>query len=192
MSFFDYPGEPPAAQQAVRLLADATDAEWAAVVKHTRHRRLGPGDTVVMAGAREQSLYLVLEGELEVLVPHGRRGYRRIASIASGSVIGELSFFDGGARSALVRALTPALLAELSPAEFNELAAANPVLARRNDRALPGRIAGTDRGAPGPRPAAQGRQRPAVRHVPRGDRDQAQCQTRAGRGHRGQPRCDRR
>ena len=61
----------------------------------------------------------------------GRRGYRRIASVGAGSVIGELSFFDGGGRSALVRAVTPAVLAELSPAEFDALAVASPVLARR-------------------------------------------------------------
>ena len=46
-------------------------------------------------------------------------------------MIGELSFFDGGARSASVRATTEAVLAELSPAEFEALAIANPVLARR-------------------------------------------------------------
>ena len=46
-------------------------------------------------------------------------------------MIGELSFFDGGVRSASVRAMTEAVLAELSPAEFDALAVANPVLARR-------------------------------------------------------------
>jgi len=81
---------------------------------HTRNRRFGPGDAVVRAGERDQSLYLVLEGQLEVLADRGRRGHRRIASVGAGSVIGELSFFDGGARSALVRAVTPAVLAELS------------------------------------------------------------------------------
>jgi CRP/FNR family cyclic AMP-dependent transcriptional regulator len=131
VSFFDYPGEPPATVTTERLLAGATDEEWAAVLRHTHYRQFGPGDTVVAAGAEEQSLYLVLEGELEVLVPHGRRGYRRIATISEGSVIGELSFFDGAARSAMVRALSQALLAELSPAEFDALAAANPSLARR-------------------------------------------------------------
>jgi CRP/FNR family transcriptional regulator, cyclic AMP receptor protein len=131
VSFFDYPNEQPAGPGTVGLLADATDEEWATVLEHTRYRRFGTGDPVVTAGARDQSLYLVLEGELEVLAPHGRRGYRRIASISGGSVIGELSFFDGGARSALVRAVTPALLAELSRAEFDALAVANPVLARR-------------------------------------------------------------
>jgi CRP/FNR family cyclic AMP-dependent transcriptional regulator len=132
VSFFDYPNESPAPSGNVdTLLADATEDEWAMLLGHTRYRRFGPGDTVVMAGAWEQSLYLVLEGQLEVLAEHGRRKYRKIASVSAGSVIGELSFFDGGARSAMVRAVTPAVLAEMSPAEFDELAAANPVLARR-------------------------------------------------------------
>jgi CRP/FNR family transcriptional regulator, cyclic AMP receptor protein len=132
VSFFDYPNEPPASSSAAQvLLPDASDEEWATLLRHTRYRRFNPGDDVVTVGALDQSLYLVLEGQLEVLAEHGRRRYRRIASVGSGSVIGELSFFDGQGRSALVRAVTPAVLAELSPAEFDSLAAANPVLARR-------------------------------------------------------------
>jgi CRP/FNR family transcriptional regulator, cyclic AMP receptor protein len=132
VSFFDYPNELPASSGNVdQLLAGASDDEWATLLEHTRYRRFGPGDAVMTAGAEDQSLYLVLEGQLEVLADRGRRGHRRIASIGSGSVIGELSFFDGGARSALVRAVTPAVLAELSPAEFDALAVASPVLARR-------------------------------------------------------------
>jgi len=132
VSFFDYPNEPPASSPAVELLlADASDEEWATLLRHTRYRRFNPGDEVVTAGALEQSLYLVLEGQLEVLAEHGRRRYQRIALVGAGSVIGELSFFDGEARSALVRAMTPAVLAELSRAEFDSLSAANPALARR-------------------------------------------------------------
>ena len=135
MSFFDYPNEPPAsAGNAGVLLADASDEEWATLLAHTRIRRFGPGDAIVTAGAADQSLYLVLEGQLEVLAPatgRGRRGYRRLASVAAGSVIGELSFFDGGGRSALVRAVTSAVLAEMSRSEFDALATASPDLARR-------------------------------------------------------------
>lgn len=132
MSFFDYPNEPPASSgnEGV-LLADASDEEWATLLAHTRNRRFSPGDAIVTAGASDQSLYLVLEGQLDVLAERGRRGYRRIASVGAGSVIGELSFFDGGGRSALVRAVTPAVLAEMSRSEFDALAAASPDLARR-------------------------------------------------------------
>ncbi len=133
MSFFDYPNQPPAsAGNDGLLLADASEEEWATLLAHTRTRRFGPGDAIVTAGAADQSLYLVLEGQLEVLATgRGRRGHRRLASVAAGSVIGELSFFDGGGRSALVRAVTPAVLAEMSRSEFDALATASPDLARR-------------------------------------------------------------
>ena len=132
MSFFDYPNEPPASSgNDGLLLADASDEEWATLLAHTRSRRFSPGDAIVTAGAVDQSLYLVLEGQLEVLAERGRRGYRRLASVGTGSVIGELSFFDGGGRSALVRAVAPAVLAEMSRSEFDALAAASPDLARR-------------------------------------------------------------
>jgi CRP/FNR family cyclic AMP-dependent transcriptional regulator len=132
VSFFDYPNESPASSGTPELLlADASAEEWATLLHHTRHRRFNPGDDVVTVGARDQSLYLVLEGQLEVLAEHGRHRYRRIALVTAGSVIGELSFFDGGARSALVRAVAPSVLAEMSLAEFDSLAAANPALARR-------------------------------------------------------------
>jgi CRP-like cAMP-binding protein len=89
VSFFDYPNEPAASSSNVDLLlADASDQEWAMLLGHTRNRRFGPGDTVVTVGERDQSLYLVLEGELEVLAERGRRGHRRIASVSAGSVIG--------------------------------------------------------------------------------------------------------
>ena len=132
MSFFDYPNESPASSgNDGLLLADASDEEWKTLLAHTRNRRFNPGDAILTAGASDQSLYLVLEGQLDVLAEHGRRGYRRLASVGAGSVIGELSFFDGGGRSALVRAVTPAVLAEMSRSEFDALAAASPDLARR-------------------------------------------------------------
>ena len=130
MSFFDYPNEPPSSGNVPILLADASEEEWATLLRHAHHRRFAPGDAVVTAGASDRSLYLVLEGDLEVLA-RGRWRSSRIALVSAGSVIGELSFFDGGGRSALVRAMTPALLAELSPSDFDALAAANPDLARR-------------------------------------------------------------
>ena len=75
MSFFDYPNEPPAsAGNDSLLLADASDEEWATLLAHTRNRRFSPGDAIVTAGAADQSLYLVLEGQLEVLAETKGRG----------------------------------------------------------------------------------------------------------------------
>jgi CRP/FNR family transcriptional regulator, cyclic AMP receptor protein len=132
VSFFSYPNEPTVTTGEIeQLLPDASDEEWAALLKHTRRRSFSPGDAVVTAGAPDRSIYIVIHGRLDVLITHGRRGYRRVAVIGAGGVIGELSFFDGGGRSALVRAATSADLAELSPAEFDAFALANPTLARK-------------------------------------------------------------
>jgi CRP/FNR family transcriptional regulator, cyclic AMP receptor protein len=132
MSFFDYPGQAPASLAgADYLLADATDAEWAALLEHTRQRWFAAGEAVIQAGDRDRSLYLILDGLLEVLIGRGRRAERRIGALGAGTVIGEMAFFDGAPRSALVRAVTPAELAELSPAAFDALAAEHPALARR-------------------------------------------------------------
>jgi CRP-like cAMP-binding protein len=134
VSFFDYPNETPAAPAGPVdvLLADASDAEWTTLLEHTQQHRFVAGEAIVTEGEQDRSLYLVLEGELEVLTPRGRRGaYRKIAVVTAGSVIGELAFFDGGARSAMVRAATPAVLAEMSPASFDALAADSPALARQ-------------------------------------------------------------
>jgi CRP-like cAMP-binding protein len=133
MSFFDYPtAQPQAARREQVLLPDAPEADWATLLEFTQARRFGAGQTVLQAGGGGRSLFLLLEGSLEVVAPQTRFGrQRRLGRLEAGSVVGELSFFDGEPRSAGVRALTPAALAELTPAGFDDLSRRHPDLARR-------------------------------------------------------------
>jgi CRP-like cAMP-binding protein len=136
---FDYPigpsddsderGQPAGARNDEYLLPQGSDSDWAILTKFTNNRRFRAGETVIAQGDTDRSLYIVTEGELEAVLPQ-RKGYRQLALFETGSVIGELSFFDGAPRSALVRAVTDAELAMLSPASFDTLAAAHPALAR--------------------------------------------------------------
>lgn len=135
-SFFDYPS--PAAEDADRaqaadvLLPDASEADWTAILEFTHARRFGPGQSILEAGGPGGSLYLVLEGSIEVLSPRSRLGRsRRVGLLEAGSVVGEVSFFDSEPRSMGVRALTAAVLAEMSPGNFEDLVAAHPDLGRR-------------------------------------------------------------
>jgi CRP/FNR family cyclic AMP-dependent transcriptional regulator len=83
-------------------------------------------------GGGGRSLYLLLEGTLEIVTPQTRFGrQRRAGRLEVGSVVGELSFFDGGPRSAAVRAVTPVALAELTAADFEVLRKRHPDLACR-------------------------------------------------------------
>jgi CRP/FNR family transcriptional regulator, cyclic AMP receptor protein len=130
MTFFDYPGvddEPSITTDY--LLPDASQRDWDALLQVTVIRSLVAGETLIASGAADRSLYIVVDGALEVLLAGARGRWRQIARVNAGSVIGELSFFDGEARSALVRALTPVRVAELRPDEFADLAISRPDLA---------------------------------------------------------------
>jgi CRP-like cAMP-binding protein len=130
-SLFDYPtGEASETQSEEFFLHQASDSDWAALNNYTQTRRLRPGETVMTPGDVDRSLYIVVDGTLEAVIPGRRGAWRQLSTFAAGSVIGELSFFDGQPRSATVRALTDATLARLSLDSFNSLAASKPALAR--------------------------------------------------------------
>jgi len=129
-SLFDYPGgehQPTATQEY--LLREGSDQDWATLNRYTHSRRFHAGEVVISQGDSDRALYIVTDGVLEAVLP-GRKGFRRLSTFEAGSVIGELSFFDGGPRSALVRALTDAELAMLTVDSFNALGSAHPALAR--------------------------------------------------------------
>ena len=108
--FFDYPvpaAKEARAQAADVLLPDASESDWTAILEFTQARRFSPGQVILDAGGRGGSLYLVLEGTVEVVAPRGRFGRsRRAGLLETGSVVGEVSFFDGEPRSMGVRAVT--------------------------------------------------------------------------------------
>jgi CRP-like cAMP-binding protein len=137
VGFFDYPGTDDSLETAPAaevFLPDASDRDWAVLLRHCRRRRFDSGQNVISAGEASRSLFLVVDGSLEVLalVPGRRQDrYRRIVTVAAGSVLGEMSFFDGAGRSAMVRAITPVVVDELTPADFDALADEDPGLGRQ-------------------------------------------------------------
>src|ERR1700679_1703558 len=116
VTFFDYPNEQQAAPAGQVFLPDASEQDWADLLALADRRLFETGDTVIGANDTSRSLFLVLSGNLEVMSPGGRLSRpRRLAVVGAGSVIGEMSFFDGAARSAVVKAMTPTEVAELTP-----------------------------------------------------------------------------
>jgi CRP/FNR family transcriptional regulator, cyclic AMP receptor protein len=82
-----------------------TDVLWLA--RAGRRRRVKRGTVLIREGVPIDTLYIVLEGELDVSVGADRR---RIARLLPGEVVGEMSFIDARPPSATVSAATDAVV----------------------------------------------------------------------------------
>ena len=125
MTFFDYPGEATAAPAATVFLEDATPKDWDDLLAATTVRTLSAGEVL---GYAECALFLVRSGSLEVITPQGKK-WKRVTTVGSGAVLGELGFLDGVPDPTLARALEPSTVAELTHTGFAGLAADRPELA---------------------------------------------------------------
>ena len=112
------------------FLAGLDDDEITTILDYTQSRRYGAGESAVLAGEHNRSLFIVTAGRFEVLVP-SPRGPQRAAVFEAGDMFGELSFFDNQPRSADVRAIEPAEALIMTPAGFDRLRLANARLAVR-------------------------------------------------------------
>jgi CRP/FNR family cyclic AMP-dependent transcriptional regulator len=91
------------------------------IVGQLQLRRFTPGETIFREGEAARELYVVLEGEIEV-VKRSRRGRdTRIALLGPTDVFGEMSLVDMQARSATVRAIAPARLLRMSAEDMDAL-----------------------------------------------------------------------
>jgi CRP-like cAMP-binding protein len=85
-----------------------------------------PAGTILMReGGTGGEAFLIRDGSVVVTT-----GGDEIATLGPGEVIGELALFDGGPRSATVRAISDLSLFVLTPVAFTTLAS-EPAVARR-------------------------------------------------------------
>jgi CRP/FNR family transcriptional regulator, cyclic AMP receptor protein len=83
------------------------DIEWMA--QAGRRRAFNAGDVIIRQGVEISDLFIVLAGTVEVQVA----GIDVVARLASGEIIGEMSFVDKAPPSATVRAAEPATVLAL-------------------------------------------------------------------------------
>lgn len=107
----------------VGALADIAD--------EVRTLTLAAGEVLVSQGDVADELYVLLTGQLEVVLL-GAAGTEQVLSrLEAGATVGEIALLAGDQRSATVRASEPATVAAISAAGFRRLLAAHPVEAER-------------------------------------------------------------
>jgi CRP-like cAMP-binding protein len=84
-----------------------------------------PGERIVVEGAEGDSLYVVADGEVEVVIRHEGRD-RPVDTMGPGAVIGEMSLLTGERRSATVRAIDTALILQIGARQYEPILRAHP------------------------------------------------------------------
>lgn len=103
------------------------DLDWLGTQVATRVWE--PGSAVVQRGDPADSLFLLLRGEVSVLIALPQGGTQRLATLTEGMSFGESALLDGGQRSADVRADTEVACAVLPVAALRRAERERPALA---------------------------------------------------------------
>ena len=102
------------------------------------------GDTICRQGEEGNTFYVVLDGELDVLV--GETSQQLIAVLKRGDFFGEMALLQGGKRTATVAASRRARLMSLDRTAFNTLFLKNPKALEYFTRILCKRLANMNKG----------------------------------------------
>ncbi|WP_020651251.1 MULTISPECIES: cyclic nucleotide-binding domain-containing protein [Solimonas] len=98
-----------------------------AFVQQAHKRSFAPKHTLIHAGDSPQSLYLILEGSVSILLEDENGREIVLAYLGPGDFFGELCLFpEQQARTAIVRTRTPTLACELSYQAFLTFYRQNP------------------------------------------------------------------
>jgi CRP-like cAMP-binding protein len=112
------------------------DEELDALAERVRVERYFTGETVLRQGEPGDSLYVVDEGRVEVLLRTGEDQTKRLAELSSGSFFGEMSMMVDEPRSATVRATAPTRFLVVDREAFKETLQSNPAIAARLSETL--------------------------------------------------------
>jgi CRP-like cAMP-binding protein len=119
-----------AAVRAVPCLALLTEDEAAAGARQLQARRLGPGEVLFREGDPGDSVYVLVRGEVEVRVA-GLGGDHDLATLRSGTLLGEFALLADARRFRSVVAITEAELWELTRDRFEAALNAGEIWATR-------------------------------------------------------------
>ncbi len=102
--------------------------------------RYAPGEAVIWQGERNDDVYFLLEGRLEVIIT--RQGQPlKVGEIKPGEIFGEIAFFTEDPRYATVRAVEASRCFVLTDVELQLLAYQHPIILMQMAGALAKRLA---------------------------------------------------
>lgn len=113
------------------------------LVDATRPVTYEPGTDIVEVGDPGHSLYIILEGEVQVLYPSRSQDFE-LARLSTGEFFGEMALLNDKPRSATVRAMGPVKALALDKEEFHRILLESPGVAVQLLEDLSVRLRNTD------------------------------------------------
>ncbi len=111
--------------RGVELFAGLDAGQLAQLAAITRRKDVQDGEVIISQGEAGDALYVIDEGQVEVILP----GARTAAFLGPGQIFGEMALVDYGLRSATVRCATgTARLAIIPREDFEHLCAADTAI----------------------------------------------------------------
>jgi CRP-like cAMP-binding protein len=105
----------------IGLLGALSDEVLEHLAKNLQQRRIAAGATIFQEGDAAHDMFVVLDGEVEVLKKSRRGRVQRVAILGPSDAFGEMSIIDVQPRSATVRALAPTRLLRIAAEDLDAL-----------------------------------------------------------------------
>jgi len=121
--------EAPLELREIDMFKRRKEETLAALDESMEKRSYKAGEKIFACGDSGADLYLVRRGAVRVMLPFAGEQEHHLATFGRGSFFGEMSFLDGGQRSANAFALTDTDLYVLSRKRFDTVAEAHGKLA---------------------------------------------------------------
>ena len=123
----------PDARQEVlaglEFFSGCSDRQLREIAQLADERSLPEGADLCHQGAFEEEIFVIVDGEADVIIDGASVRRTRI-----GEIVGELAMLGSGRRTATLRTLTPMRVLVLDPREIDSVLAADPSSARRLSR----------------------------------------------------------
>ena len=118
------PNDPPVTADHLReigLFGALSDEVLEHLARTLGTLRVQPGDVLFREGDPGREMFVVLDGEVEVMKKSRRGREMRVALLGPSDCFGEMSLIDVQPRSATVRAVAPTRLLRVSSEDFDAL-----------------------------------------------------------------------
>lgn len=112
---------------SVEVFAGFSQAELVELLASAEKCTFQERTTILSEGSSGNFMYILIEGEVEIVKKMDGGGTKVLAKMAGGHCFGEMSLVDSSVRSASVTAISPCVLLRLSEGEFG----LNPVVSAK-------------------------------------------------------------